>query len=254
VKKVLKNNEKIRSQMSKLRAIFLISLLLAMFSNQNISANSQDVPKVPAVISQTEFDYQGTHFVVQLIPSSDAVIRQELYNGGGLNAGDYVLTSTCSIVLLRGSDILSHLEGVPGRQFVLDQSNSKWLGNGEAPIFLLSRKDKLPLIIFPQYGTSNGSDYRVYIIQKIKDKFEINQVEFSVKCYGDHQGALFGSEIKTFYDETNHVDYLRIYGYDNSIGNNFTIYYMADYHDEALWKLVEYRTGSAPTKRLEAER
>ncbi len=49
------------------------------------------------------------------------------------------------------------------------------------------------------------------------------------------------------------MDYLRIYGYDNSIGNNFTIYYMADYHDEAHWELVEYRTGSAPAECLETE-
>jgi hypothetical protein len=241
---------------NNIRAVLHLSLLFVTFNIQNISANSQDVPKIPAVISQTEFDYQGTHFVVQLIPSSDAVITRELYNGGGVNAGDFVLTCNCAIVLRHGSDVLAQFAPHLG-QFVNGISDlgwTDWTGNGEAPILLLTRKDKLPLIVIPQYGSSNGSNYYVFLIQQVAEKFEIKSVQFSDRCYVDsHQQSVFGSDIRMLYDQTNRVDYLRVNGYDNSIGNNFTIYYMADYNDEAWWELVEYRTVSAPIECSEPE-
>lgn len=105
-----------------------------------------------------------------------------------------------------------------------------------------------------QYGSSNGSDFRIYLIQQQKDEFEIKPVDFSDRCYGNEpQKALFGSDIQVLHDETKKVDYLCIHGYDNSIGNSFTIYYISGYQDEAHWELVEYRIGSASTDCSEAE-
>ena len=104
----------------------------------------------------------------------------------------------------------------------------------------------------PQYANSGGSYYRIFLIQQTSDKFEITPIKLSDPSYGAN--VLFGDTIRIFYDEIKKHELLCIYGYDNSIGNNFTIYYMAGNHDEAHWKLVEHRTGSERTDCLDAER
>lgn len=235
--------------------ICILSLLFSLFIYQNVSGTSQDLPKVPAVIAQSEFDYYGTHFVVQLTPSSDAVIRKVDFPGGGVNEGDFVLTCGMPKILLRsGSTVLSEIAPILDARFVQHDSDSSWVAYGTSPIILLTQKDKLPLIVLAQYGSSNGSDFLIYLIQQEGEKFKIKPVEFGDRWCGDaHQTVLFGSNIQNFYDETKKVDYLRLDGYDNSIGDWFTIYYLADYRNDTLWKLVEYRTGSAPTECFEAE-
>jgi hypothetical protein len=209
--------------------------LFALSFDQNLSANSQDPPKVPAVISQTEFDYQGAHFVVQLVPSSDATTRKVDANGGQFSEGDFALRSgAASIVLSSESKVLSEITALQDAEFVLDIPDFSWKANGESPIFLLTRKDKLPLIVVPQYANSGGSYYWIYLIQQSADKFELKAIKFSDPIY---LGALFGDSIQMFYDEIKKEDFLRIHGYDNSIGAPFTKYYIADY-EERSWKLT----------------
>ena len=192
--------------------------------------------------------------MVQLIPSSGAVVRQELNIGGQVSEEGAFSRANSTIVLRRGLDVLSQITTIPDAEFVQHKSDSSWEAHGESPIFLLVRKDKLPLIVFVQYANSNGSYFRIYIIQQLKDKFEITPIEYSDSNDHYQKNALFGDTIRMFYDEIKKQDLLCIYGYDNSIGNNFTIYYMAGNHDEAQWELVEYRTGSERTDCLDAER
>lgn len=123
-------------QMNNLRTICLTYLLFAIFSNQNISANSQDLPKVPAVIAQTEFDYQGEHFVVQLIPSSDAVIHIVDFPGGGAGKGDFIMTSAVPTIVLRsGSKVLREITALQDARFFLHIPDPNWYAYGTAPLF-----------------------------------------------------------------------------------------------------------------------
>lgn len=232
-----------------LRVISITYLLFAFFSDQHISAASQDLPKVPAIIAQSEFDYQGTHFVVQLVPSYDAVVSRVEFNGGQFSEGDFQLRcSVPGIVLRRESKVLSEITALQDAEFVLDTSDFSWKANGESPIFLLTRKDKLPLIVVPQYANSGGSYYRIYLIQQTAGKFEITPIKLSDPGY--RPNALFGDYIKMFYDEIKKQDYLRIHGYDNSIGVPFTKYYIAD-NDERSWRLVEHHSDIAPDENTE---
>ena len=186
--------------MSKLRTILLIALLFAIFSNQNISANSQDVPKVPAVISQTEFDYQGTHFVVQLIPSWDAVVRRVDATGGLFSEGDFALRSAVPAIVLRSeSSVLSEITAMQDAEFVMHIPDPLAVRLRYLSSLSSNTKRQTPINCARTIWQPNGSDFRVFLIQQIEKKFKIKPVEFSDKCYGDHQGALFGSEIKTFY-------------------------------------------------------
>ncbi len=239
--------------MSKLCTIFLISLLFATFSNQNISANSQTVPKVPAVIAQSEFDYQGTHFVVQLIPSSDTIVRKVDATGGLFNEGDFALRSGVPAIVLRSeSNVVGEITPMQDAEFVMHIPDPNWYAYGTSPIFLLTRKDKLPLIVLAQYGSSNGSYFRIFLIQQVAETFEIRPVEFSDMCYRDRQNILFGTDIKMLYDEINKRDYLTIEGYDNSLGASFKSLYIADY-DEVQWRLVHHHSGVAPAENTDEE-
>jgi hypothetical protein len=118
--------------------------------------------------------------VVQVIPSSNSVINKIDFSGGGVGAGDFVLTSNSEIVLRHGPEILSQIATIPEAQFV--EHNSRWSAIGDSALILLKRKNKLPLIAFPQYGSSNGSDYHIYSIQQQQNKFQITPVDFSGMC------------------------------------------------------------------------
>lgn len=230
----------------------LVLIIVSLLNFEDSSAiDANDTPEVPAVIAEEMFDYGTSHFVVQLIPTGKTSVRPGVLpcGSGEVKEGDFTLMSDSGAIVLRNDSKELAKINVDYIEVERKKSDSNWHLHGEAPLFLLRRDDKLPLIVVARYGACLWMDYSVYWLEQNKGEFSIKPLKFrnptGSECVGEDSNVLYAESIEISFDQDRRRDVLWVNGYDNSLEGRFTSQFMEDF-EPGTWRCVGHHSDMTP--------
>lgn len=136
---------------------------------------AQDLPAVPNVITQTNFEFEGKTYALEVASGKGIKVRVGGLYCANLNETPELDCDNCSLVLKVGQKELSRILLGPS-SFVYDKG--KWHVTGIPPLNILKRSGEFPLITFSQYAGCNGNAYYFYWIETQKDLLTLKPVKF----------------------------------------------------------------------------